>query len=77
VKYRLETLGSRLRLAREAAGLTQDGAAAALEVTRAWISRVETGEKRPSLARVLQFAELYGATLDALLGVRTHNGARC
>jgi transcriptional regulator with XRE-family HTH domain len=59
-------LGRRLRAARVAAGLTQ-GQIAGNEVTVGYVSRIESGQRRPD-GKVLQLlADRVGASLDALL----------
>jgi transcriptional regulator with XRE-family HTH domain len=55
-------LGWRLRQLREAAGLSQQQAAAALEFSDSKVSRIETGEVSAPPRDIGDLAELYGAT---------------
>lgn len=61
------SLGERLRICRERAGLTQDGAAKLLEVTQATISRYECGHRTPRLLWLRAMASIYDVTLDELV----------
>jgi DNA-binding XRE family transcriptional regulator len=66
----LGDLGFRLRQLRQAAGLSQQQAAAALECSTSKVSRIETGETLPTPRDVRDLAGLYGADppeRDALL----------
>lgn len=54
----METLGSRLREAREAKNLTQDDVAAHFGIKRVSVTQWESDTTRPSLARVSGLAEL-------------------
>src|ERR1700712_1635887 len=59
-------LGRRIRAARVAAGMTQ-GQVAGTEVTVGYVSRIESGQRRPD-GKVLQLlGDRVGASLDALL----------
>jgi transcriptional regulator with XRE-family HTH domain len=65
-------LGRRLRLARVAAGMTQADVAAG-EVTAAYISRIEDGQRRPDAGLLQRMAQRMGTTLHQLLtGLTTH-----
>lgn len=65
-------LGKRIRLARVAAGMTQAEVAAG-EVTAAYISRIEDGQRRPEAALLQRMAARMGITLHQLLtGLTTH-----
>ncbi|MDI3340148.1 MAG: XRE family transcriptional regulator [Sphaerobacter sp.] len=61
-------LGSRLRAAREWAGFTQEQAAAALGVTHTLICYWEKDRRTPGLGHLTRLAEIYGTTVDDLLG---------
>lgn len=68
------TLGAILRAAREAAGLTQPAAAAALEVAETVVSEWENERRVPSRARLLSIGDVYGApevVADCVAAVRT------
>jgi transcriptional regulator with XRE-family HTH domain len=59
-------LGSRLRQARELAGLTQTAAAKALGMRRPSVSEIESGRRRVTTDELYQVAELYGVSADWL-----------
>ena len=65
-------LGQTLRTARQAYGLTQGQLAIRLGVTRQAISKWEHGQSQPDLSNLRQLAELYGCTVDELLGPSGH-----
>jgi Zn-dependent peptidase ImmA (M78 family)/transcriptional regulator with XRE-family HTH domain len=60
-------VGERLRLAREAAGLTQAHAATAASMARTTLVAVEQGQRKIRLDEVLRLTKLYGTTVNALL----------
>ena len=60
-------VGPRVRKLRKAAKWTQTDLAVELGVSKAWVSRLETKDVTPSLARVIQLAGLFETTPDALL----------
>ena len=49
-------------------GLTQADVAAALGVSSVVYSRYETGKRQPSIAVLIQMADIFGVTVDFLLG---------
>ena len=62
-------IGKRIRLARQLAGLTQEGVATALKqagisATKAAISNYETGKREPSARVLLELAGLFGVRTD-------------
>jgi Zn-dependent peptidase ImmA (M78 family)/DNA-binding XRE family transcriptional regulator len=59
--------GERLRLARESANVTQEGAAKAISVARTTIVAIEKGERRVRMNELQQLAKLYGTSVNALL----------
>ena len=62
------SLGARLKLAREAQGLTIRDVEDATSMTNATVSQIETGRnKGPSIHRVKEMADLYGVKIDELL----------
>lgn len=61
-----EKIASRLRTAREAAGLSQGQAAKLLTMHRPTISEIEAGRRKVSGEELIVFAELYGVTVDWL-----------
>ncbi len=62
----LAVLGRRLRLARETAGLTQTQLADG-DASTAYISRIESGQRRPDLHLLERLAERVGTTPEELL----------
>lgn len=60
-------LGERLRLARDAAKVTQAQAAAAIGAVRTTLVAIEQGGRRPRVDELQTLAALYGTTLNALL----------
>lgn len=66
------TLGARLREARTRTGLDQQAASTALEVDRVNLSYWENGRRTPGLAHLQRLAEVYGTTVDYLLGNTDH-----
>ncbi|MFD0529419.1 helix-turn-helix domain-containing protein [Kitasatospora arboriphila] len=61
-------LGARLREHRTAGRLTLEGAAARVGLSPAYLSRLETGRRQPSLPVLLGLARAYGTTVSGLLG---------
>lgn len=57
-----------LRELRRRAGLTLEAAAARAELSPAHLSRLETGQRQPSLPVLLKLARVYGTTVSELLG---------
>jgi len=60
-------IGERLRLAREAANMTQAAAAGAIGVARTTIVAVEQGERRARMGELQKLAQLYKTSVNALL----------
>ena len=59
---------SRLRLAREMAGLSQGQVAKMLGLHRPSISEAEAGRRRVSSEELVELARIYGVSVDWLLG---------
>lgn len=55
-----EAIASRLRMARESAGLSQGQVAKRLDMHRPTISEIEAGRRRVSGEEIATFGELYG-----------------
>ena len=53
---------------RERAGMTKTQLADAMNVDLSAVLKWETGVNRPTAARLIQLADLFGCTLDALCG---------
>ncbi|MFD5000301.1 helix-turn-helix domain-containing protein [Streptomyces buecherae] len=64
----LDAVGPRLRALRRARGLTLAGVAASIGVSESTLSRLESGQRRPSLALLLPLARGYDVPLDDLVG---------
>ena len=58
--------GVRIRSARRAAGLTQQGLAAAVQVSRQTIIAMETGDYAPSVYLALKIARTLDTTVERL-----------
>lgn len=65
-----KTVGTMLRRAREARGLTQGEAAQSLEVARTTLSAIEAGKRQVRPDELLHLSEMYGRTLNELIGER-------
>lgn len=59
-----EHVASRLRAAREAAGLTQGQTAKLLKMHRPTISEIEAGRRKVSTDELVSFAQLYGVSVE-------------
>ncbi|MDX2547809.1 XRE family transcriptional regulator [Streptomyces sp. WI04-05B] len=64
----LPILAPRLRVLRRRASLTLEAAASAAGLSPAHLSRLETGQRQPSLPMLLGLARIYGTTVSELLG---------
>jgi putative transcriptional regulator len=60
--------GVRIRAARKQAGLTQQGLAAAVEVSRQTIIAMETGDYAPSVYLAVKIARALDTTVERLWG---------
>jgi len=60
-------IGDRLRVAREAAKVTQAAAAEALQVARTTVVAIEQGQRKPRLDELQKFAALYALSVNSLL----------
>lgn len=60
-------LGSRLRIAREAAGITQAAAAKSIDIARTTLVAIEQGRRRLRTSELQQLAHVYGTSVNALL----------
>ena len=60
-------IGTKLKAARIAAGLTQEQAAELLGVSRQTISNWENNKTYPDIVRVIKMSDLYAVSLDHLL----------
>jgi transcriptional regulator with XRE-family HTH domain len=64
----LDHVGPRLKRLREHRGLTLSAMAAATGISTSTLSRLETGQRRPSLELLLPLAHVYNVPLDDLVG---------
>jgi transcriptional regulator with XRE-family HTH domain len=61
-------LAERIRTEREYLSLKQEQVAAALNISRAAVSAIETGRRRVSSQELKRLATLFGTSVDRLLG---------
>ncbi|WP_371643585.1 helix-turn-helix domain-containing protein [Streptomyces mirabilis] len=64
----LPAVAPQLRALRRRASLTLETAARAAGLSAAHLSRLETGQRQPSLPMLLALARIYGTTVSELLG---------
>ncbi|MBA3743393.1 XRE family transcriptional regulator [Sporichthya sp.] len=64
----LEQVGPRLRLLRTQRGVTLTGLEATTGISKSTLSRLESGQRKPSLELLLPLAQAYGVPLDDLVG---------
>jgi transcriptional regulator with XRE-family HTH domain len=64
----LAAVGPRLRSLRERRGVTLAALAAKTGISKSTLSRLETGQRKPSLELLLPLAEAYQVPLDDLVG---------
>ena len=64
----LDLVGPRLRKVRERRGITLTDVAARTGISKSTLSRLENGQRRPSLELLLPLAQTYRVPLDDLVG---------
>jgi transcriptional regulator with XRE-family HTH domain len=64
----LELVGARLRKVREQRGVTLTDVAERTGISKSTLSRLENGQRKPSLELLLPLAQLYRVPLDDLVG---------
>lgn len=64
----LDEVGQRLQRVRKQRGLTLTGVSAATGISKSTLSRLETGQRKPSLELLLPLAQVYRVPLDDLVG---------
>lgn len=69
--YDAKTLSGNIRYFRKLSGMTQNDLAAALFVTAQNISKWELGQSAPDISNLCRLAEVFGITVDHLLGMET------
>lgn len=62
----MDSVGKRLRKARDEAGLTQDEVGNKLGVTRSVVARYESETNDPPTENIIKMAEMYGVSADWL-----------
>lgn len=67
-----KTIGRAIAKYRQAAGLTQAQVAELLNISNDAVSRTERGTIMPSVARLIQFAEIFGCDTADLLTDSSH-----
>ena len=67
MNYEMKRSGERIRQLRISGGLTQDELAAAMNVNRSFLSRIESGKKGCSVDLFIQFSEFFKVSLDFLI----------
>lgn len=70
-----QAIASRLRLAREMAGLTQGQVAKSLGWHRPTVSEIEAGRRKVSAEELSILAELYGVNVPWIIGEEEESGA--
>lgn len=70
-----QTLSKNISRLRRERGLTQEQLAEALGVSFAAVSKWERGAATPELGTMLELADLFGLSLDALVGYRAQDGS--
>lgn len=68
LEKKIALMASRLRLAREQAGLSQGQVAKILRMHRPTISEIEAGRRSVSAEEMARFAEIYSVSLAWLIG---------
>ena len=71
----LDAFGQRLRGARESRGLTLDQVSELAGLSKAHLSRLESGERQASIGALVDLATALGVRISTLLGEDTR-GAR-
>ena len=64
----LDQVGPRLQTLRKQRGITLTSLATATGISKSTLSRLETGQRRPSLEVLLPLAQAYRVPLDDLVG---------
>lgn len=69
----MNSLGQRIREARESAGFTQENLAEAVGVSRTAVARWESDDIEPKLQNLISIAELLHVSTDFLFGIRNNS----
>lgn len=73
----LSSLGGRLHALRAGRGWTLDELARRAGLSKSYLSRLEDGERQPSIAALLSLAQAYGLSLASLFSQTEENSRRC
>jgi DNA-binding XRE family transcriptional regulator len=65
-RYTPTEMGDRLRIARDAAGVTQAAAAAAAKMARTTLVAIEQGQRKIRMDELLYLTKQYGTSVNAL-----------
>ena len=65
--FDIKKFGAYIAAKRKEAGMKQSDLAEKINLTRQSISKYETGESFPDISIVIQFAEIFGVTIDELI----------
>lgn len=65
-----EKFGTRLRILRKRAGLSQPSLASRLGCDRSFVTYMESGRREPSIATARRLARILGVSLDTLVGAQ-------
>lgn len=68
-----EELGKRLKLARTAAGFTQDAAASEMKLARTTLTAIESGQRKVKPDELIAFAKLYQTSVSRLVSTEAVN----
>ena len=60
-------IGDRLRMARDTAGITQEGAAKEVEIARTTLLAIEKGNRRVRMEELQRLARVYGTSVNTIL----------
>lgn len=63
-----QSIGTRMRRARESLGITQDEASERIGITVEYYARIERGKSLPSLLTFAQIAAIFDVSPDVLMG---------
>ena len=63
----MQEIGDRLRMARDAAGITQEKAATGVSMARTTLLAIEKSHRRVKLEELQQLARMYGTSVNAIL----------
>jgi len=68
----IEAIGLRLRSVRQSRGWTLDTLASRAKLSKSYLSRLEDGDRQPSIAALLSISRALGVSLGSLLSEDTH-----